>query len=102
MKFEVKSFGYLHLEHPPKANLVFDVQDLAYDPNLNPDMRELSGSTVEIRQFCFRQSRCCSDDRIIDIDHDQDVSDVCTSRSRCAIIGCRMPWRQAPIQSYCR
>jgi RNase adaptor protein for sRNA GlmZ degradation len=51
MKFEVKSFGYLHLEHPPKANLVFDVQDLAYDPNLSLELRELSGATQEIREF---------------------------------------------------
>lgn len=51
MKFVIKSAGALHMSEIPHATLVFDVQDLAYDPNLKPELRHLSGDTPEIRQF---------------------------------------------------
>jgi UPF0042 nucleotide-binding protein len=51
MKFTIKSAGSLHMDVIPEATLVFNVQDLAYDPDLKPELRELSGETKEIRTF---------------------------------------------------
>lgn len=37
------SFGYLHVQHPPKADITIDLREHLRNPDVHPELRELTG-----------------------------------------------------------